>query len=69
MIRRIVGDVGQWLGALGTIGGSFLEVKDKAPWVTVIVMVAAFAWGIATKVKYYRTKAEIRNAMMGGKNI
>ena len=52
-LRRLIGDIGQWAGAVGTIGGTYIQVRHLESWAVVVVMLGALAWGAFTKVKYY----------------
>ena len=57
-VRSIVGQIGQWAGLAGSTAGTYLSVHDKDARFVTIAMIAAIAWGVGCKIKYYTTRME-----------
>ena len=57
-----IGEIGQWVGMAACVAGLTVEIVTKADLGYAILTGGSLAWGIFTKVKYYRTGKGIRNA-------
>lgn len=66
MLLFILGEIGQWLGALTGIGGVVLEIVTGADYGYVAITASAVLWGLATKCKYYSKEHLL--GMRRGKN-
>ncbi len=56
-----IGEIGQWVGMAASIAGIIIEGITGADYGYLILTAGSLAWGIFTKVKYYRI-------VRGGKN-
>lgn len=51
-----IGEIGQWIGMAACIAGLTIEIVTKADLGYAVLTGGSLAWGIFTKVKYYRSK-------------
>lgn len=61
MLRQL-GEVGQWAGMAASIAGLVIEIVTRADVGYIILTIGSLAWGIGTKVKYYRRAKGERGA-------
>lgn len=57
-----LGEIGQWIGMVATVGGLIVEAITGAGYGFVILTAGSLTWAIFTKVKYYRRKARLFDA-------
>jgi hypothetical protein len=56
------GEIGQWAGMAAAIAGLAVEIATRAEVGYAILTAGSLAWGIGTKVKYYRGAKGKRDA-------
>lgn len=48
------GEIGQWIGMVASIAGLIVEAVTGADYGYIMLTAGSLAWGIFTKIKYYR---------------
>ena len=55
------GEIGQWLGMAACVAGLALEIARGADLGYAILTGGSLAWGLFTKVKYWRGRTRVRD--------
>ena len=55
------GEIGQWAGLAASVAGLIVEAITGADYGYIILTAGSLAWGVFTKIKYYRIIKGARN--------